>query len=217
MTDNFTPERDVSADSDVALLELTAFELLTLLAQGQTEAGRRTTELLRLPDVPRDSPLHGAGLSSLVVRRLARTEDGALVPVGKLAALANVLFTADTWVEAVGIAGSVNSAALLVRSPQGSVVIEPRPSGIWQVLPLEPSEPVQVAASRYVEAAFRNLDGRPFGGSVKVTDANGARTAAVRVAADDSWQLVHGPVGEKLDPAPVRPDPTFRILAQAVA
>jgi hypothetical protein len=217
MTDNFTPERDVSADPDVALLELTAFELLTLLAQGQTEAGRRTTEMLRLPDVPQDSPLHGAGLSSLVVRRLARTENGALVPVGKLAALANILFTADTWVEAVGVTDSVNNAALLVHSPHGSVVIEPRPNGIWHVLPLEPSEPVQVAASRYVQAAFRTLEGRPFGGSVKVTDANGARTAAVRVTADNSWQLVHGPAGEKLEPTPVNPDPTFRILAQAVA
>ena len=217
MTENFTPDRDVSADPDVALLELTAFELITLLAQGQTEAGKRTTELLRLPDVPQDSPLHGAGLSSLVVRRLARTENGALVPVGKLASLSNVLFTADTWVEAVGVTDSVNNAALLVRSAHGSVVIEPRPNGIWHVLPLEPSEPVQVAATRYVQAAFRTLEGRPFGGSVKVTDAKGARTAAVRVTADDSWQLVHGPAGAELAPRAVEPDPTFRLLAQAVA
>ncbi|MFI8528126.1 hypothetical protein ACIGB8_26950 [Promicromonospora sukumoe] len=217
MTDNFTPDRDVSADPDVALLELTAFELITLLSQGTTEAGRRTTEMLRLPDVPQDSPLLGAGLSSLVVRRLARTEDGALVPVGKLAALSNVLFTADTWVEAAGITDRENNAALLIGSLHGSVVVEPRPNGIWQVLPLESSEPVRVAASRYVQAAFRTLEGRPFGGSVKVTDAKGARTAAVRVAADDTWQLVHGPVDQKLEPAPVRPDPTFRILAEAVA
>src|SRR5690606_15726217 len=99
----------------------------------------------------------------------------------------------------------------------GAVVLEPRPFGIWHVRPLQMGDPLADAASRFVRAAFAQLPGRPFGGSIKVVDASGARTAAVRVEGDGTWEMTSGPAGEEPAPSPITPDPTFAVLARAVA
>ncbi|MBN0038673.1 hypothetical protein JN535_00625 [Cellulosimicrobium cellulans] len=212
-----TTQTEAANRPDDGLIELTGPELLVLLSLNEGSAATRTRENLRLPDVPADSPLLAAGLSSLVVRRLARVEGEVLAPVGNVVPLTRVLTTATEWVEAAAIADERTNAALLVGAQGGAVVLEPRPFGIWHVRPLQMGDPLPDAASRFVRAAFAQLPGRPFGGSIKVVDASGARTAAVRVESDGTWEMTSGAAGEEPAPSPIAPDPTFGVLATAVA
>ncbi|WP_125775712.1 hypothetical protein [Antribacter gilvus] len=205
------------AATDSARIELTGFELLALLSLNPGEASSSTRTALRLPDVPDDSPLANAGFSSLIIRGLAVAADGVVAPAGNVIPMTRILTTAESWVEAVGVVGETTNAALLVAAPSGSVVLEPRPYGIWYVWPLSPEDTLVDAAVRYVRASFDNLTGRPFAASIKVTDAAGTRSSAVRVAEDESWELASGPEGAELTPAPVAADPSFQVLAEALA
>ncbi len=154
-----TTQTEAANRPDDGLIELTGPELLVLLSLNEGPAATRTRENLRLPDVPADSALLAAGLSSLVVRRLARVEGEVLAPVGNVVPLTRVLTTATEWVEAAAIADERTNAALLVGAQGGAVVLEPRPFGIWHVRPLQMGDPLPDAASRFVRAAFAQLPG----------------------------------------------------------
>ncbi len=211
-----TTQTEADGRQEDGLIELTGPELLVLLSLNEGPAATRTRENLRLPEVPADSPLLAAGLSSLVVRRLAQVEGDVLAPVGNVRPLTQILTSATEWVEAAAIADQRTNAALLVGAQGGAVVLEPRPFGIWHVRPLRLGDPLPEAAARFVRAAFTQLPGRPFGGSIKVVDASGARTAAVRVDPGERWEMTSGPAGEEPAPSPVEADPTFEVLVSAV-
>ncbi|MGI5190664.1 hypothetical protein ACQEVI_21175 [Promicromonospora sp. CA-289599] len=199
-------------------IELTGFELLSLLSLGEGASAQRTRESLRLPEVPDGSPLVGAGLSSLLVRKLASVDDaGVLTPQGKVLALTAVLNRATEWIEAAGVSGETNHVALLVKSPEGAALIEPKPYGIWQALPLPAGERLIDAASRYVRATYKDIKTLPFAGSIKVIAESGDRAAAVRIGEDKSWAFSSGPVDRLSPPSPVEADPSFRVLAEALA
>ena len=199
-------------------IELTGFELLSLLSLGESSGAQKTRESLRLPEIPEGSPLLGAGLSSLLVRKLATVDDaGVLTPQGKVLALTAVLNRATEWIEAAGVSDDTNHVALLVKSPDGAALIEPKPYGIWQALPLPVGEPLIDAASRYVRATYQDIKALPFAGSIKVIAEAGDRAAAVRIGDDKAWQFSSGPVDHLSTPAPVEADPTFRVLVEALA
>lgn len=199
-------------------IELTGFELLSLLSLGDDASAGTTRASLRLPEVPEDSPLIGAGLSSLLVRKLATVNDaGVLTPQGKVLALTAVLNRATEWIEAAGVSGDTNHVALLVKSPDGAALIEPKPYGIWQALPLPADEPLIEVASRYVRATYQDVKTLPFAGSIKVIAQAGDRAAAVRIGEDKAWEISSGPVERLPKPVPVEADPTFRVLSKALA
>ncbi|MFD6448051.1 hypothetical protein ACFWEJ_23310 [Promicromonospora sp. NPDC060204] len=203
-------------------IELTGFELLSLLSLGDDASAAKTRESLRLPEVPEGSPLLGAGLSSLIVRKMAVVDDaGTLTPQGPVLALAAVLNRATEWIEAAGISGETNHVALLVRSPDGAALIEPKEYGIWQALPVPAGDRLIDVASRYVRATFQDATTLPFAGSIKVIAQPGAptgdRAAAVRIGEDKAWEISSGPVERLPKPVPVAADPTFGLLAKALA
>lgn len=198
------------------LVRLTGHELMTLFHVATPPEAQLTREALLLPALADGDPVLRAGFSSLVLRGLARDERGRLMPVGNLAALCAVLFTATQWTEAVGTVGDQRHAALIVRSPHGSAILESRPTGIWQALPVDPEVATTRAAAGYVAASFGALTGRPFGGVVTVADAHGARTAGVRVDGDGTWTLVHGPVDDLRGPERVAADAAFGLLEEAL-
>jgi len=199
-------------------IELTGFELISLLSLGDDASSRKTRESLRLPEVPEGSPLLGAGLSSLIVRKMATVDDaGVLTPQGKVLALTAVLNRATEWIEAAGVSGETNHVGLLVKSPDGAALIEPKPYGIWQALPVPAGEPLIDVATRYVRATYQDIKSLPFAGSVKVIGLEGDRAAAVRIAEDKSWEISSGPAEQLPRPVPVEADPSFALLAKAVA
>ncbi|MFC4629745.1 hypothetical protein ACFO6V_15975 [Promicromonospora alba] len=211
-----TTSRDPRADQTI---ELTGFELLSLLSLGDDASARKTRESLRLPEVPEGSPLLGAGLSSLIVRKMATVDDaGVLTPQGPVLALAAVLNRATEWIEAAGVSGETNHVALLVKSPDGAAMIEPKPYGIWQALPVPADDRLIDVASRYVRATYQDITTLPFAGSIKViAQAGGDRAAAVRIGEDKAWEISSGPVERLPKPVPVEADPTFTVLAKALA
>jgi hypothetical protein len=211
-----TTSRDRRADQTI---ELTGFELLSLLSLGDDASAKKTRESLRLPEVPEGSPLFGAGLSSLIVRKMATVDDaGMLTPQGPVLALAAVLNRATEWIEAAGVSGETNHVALLVKSPDGAAMIEPKPYGIWQALPVPADDRLIDVASRYVRATYQDITTLPFAGSIKViAQTGGDRAAAVRIGEDKAWEISSGPVERLPKPVPVEADPTFAVLAKALA
>lgn len=213
----------VPVDKQNLLIELTGFELLSLLSISGEEGARRTREELQLPEVPADSPLLTAGVSSLLVRRLAEMREGALRPVGNLDALVTVLTKATQWLSAAGIAGRKNDeqrmvgTAILVASEHGGVLLEPRPYSVWHAWPLPMPLDLPAAGANYVKAQFENLTRRPFAGTLKLTEASGARIAAVHVDVDGKWELAKGPADTVPQPVATGADPSFRVLAGAIA
>lgn len=207
----------VPADRRDLLIELTGFELLSLLAISSEEGARRTREQLRLPEVASDSPLLTAGVSSLLVRRLCVMEDGALRPTGALDALVTVLTRATQWLEAAGIADTTTGSALMVGSEHGGAVLEPRPYSIWHAWPLPPSPDLPASGARFVRAQFENTTTRPFAGSLKLTTASDARVAAAHVDTEGRWELATGPADTVPDAVAVEADPSFGLLAKALA
>ncbi|MFI2485776.1 hypothetical protein ACH47X_02645 [Promicromonospora kroppenstedtii] len=199
-------------------IELTGFELLSLLSIGEGDSARITRESLRLPEVPEGSALIGAGLSSLLVRKLATVDDaGVLTPQGKVLALTAVLNRATEWIEAAGVSGETNHVGLLVKSPDGAALIEPKPYGVWQALPVPAGDRLIDVASRYVRATYQDIRTLPFAGSIKVIAPAGDRAAAVRIGEDKAWEISSGPAERLPRPVPVEADPTFGVLAKALA
>lgn len=215
MTDPTTP----APRRDDLAIELTGFEILSLLSLTTDAPGvDGTRAALHLPAVPADSPMLTAGVSSLVVRRLAAEQDGRLLPQGNVLALAAVLSRATQWVQASTAGGGTTHAAVLVKGPDGATLLEPRPYGIWLALPLPADRPLADLAADYVRAAFGDVAERPFTGTVRSTDATGAeRAAAVRVDAQDGWEFSSGVPDAMPEPRPVAADASFRLLATGLA
>jgi len=215
MTDPTTP----APRRDDLAIELTGFEILSLLSLTTDAPGvDGTRAALRLPAVPADSPMLTAGVSSLVVRKLAAEQDGRLLPQGNVLALAAVLSRATQWVQASAVAGGTTHAAVLVKGPDGAALLEPRPYGIWLALPLAADRPLADLAADYVRAGFGDVTERPFTGTVRSTDAAGAeRAAAVRVDSEDGWEFSSGAPGAMPEPRSVAPDASFRLLAAGLA
>ncbi|GAA1850179.1 hypothetical protein [Myceligenerans crystallogenes] len=197
--------------------EFTAFEITALLSVIDTESAARTLELLHLPAVEKDSPAVGIGLSTLIARGKITTT-GGLMPVGDAARLAGLGGTATTWIETVTITGDRKSVAVFVSAPEGTVFLEPAPFGLWLVWPVKPGVSAERAAAGYVGAAFEKAAGAPFGGSVEATRLEGpVRTAAVKVDDAGTWRLQAGELDRPEPPRQIAADPTFAVLAEAIA
>lgn len=198
--------------------ELTGFEITAILSATGSEAALRTREMLHLPAVGADSPAVGVGMSTLIARGKVDTRGDVVRPVGEAGALAGICGTAMTWIEAVTMTGDQKSVAVFVSAPDGTVFLEPAPHGLWVVCPVRPGLPVEQAAAAYVRAGFEQAGRGPFGGSIEVTRSSGAvRTAAVKIDAEGVWRLRAGQLDEQQPPEQIDADPTFAVLARAVA
>jgi hypothetical protein len=198
--------------------EFTGFEITAILSATGSEAALRTREMLHLPAVGADSPAVGVGMSTLIARGKVDTRGDAVRPVDEAAALAGICGTATTWIEAVTMTGDKKSVAVFVSAPDGTVFVEPAPHGLWIVCPVRPGLPVEQAAAGYVRAGFEQAGGGPFGGSIEVTRSSGtARAAAIKIDADAVWHLQAGQRDQLPPPERIDADPTFAVLARAVA
>ncbi len=198
--------------------EFTGFEITAILSATGSEAALRTREMLHLPAVGADSPAVGVGMSTLIARGKVDTSGDVVRPVGEAAALAGICGTATTWIEAVAVTGDQKYVAVFVSAPDGTVFLEPAPHGLWVVCPVRPGLPVEQAAAGYVCAGFEKAGRGPFGGSIEVTRSGEAvRTAAVKIDAEGVWRLRAGPLDELHHPERIDADPTFSVLARAVA
>lgn len=203
-------------------IELTGFEILTLLSLGTDDSGADgTRKALHLPEIPKDSPLLSAGVSSLVVRKLAVPNDAEqqLTPQGKVLALTAIINQATEWVEASGGAGDSAHAAVLLKSPAGAALLEPKPYGIWLALPLPGDRPLSELASDYVKAAFDDVPERPFAGAVRVLESTGTttRAAAIRIDEKNTWEFTSGTPDAMPEPVVIDADPTFQVVAKGLA
>ena len=207
-----------SPDLRNIVTEFTGFEITAILSATGSGAALRTRELLHLPAVGADSPAVGVGMSTLIARGKVDTRGDVVRPVGEAAVLAGICGTATTWIEAVAVTGDQKSVAVFVSAPDGTVFLEPAPHGLWVVFPVRPGLPVEQAAAGYVRAGFEKAGRGPFGGSIEVTRSGGAvRTAAVKIDAEGVWRLRSGPLDELQPPKRIDADPTFAVLARAVA
>lgn len=198
--------------------EFTGFEITAILSATGSEAALRTREMLHLPAVGADSPAVGVGMSTLIARGKVDTGGDRVRPVNEAAALAGICGTATTWIEAAAMAGDKKSVAVFVSAPDGTVFLEPAPYGLWTVWPVRSGVPVEQAAAGYVRGAFEKADRGPFGGSIEVTLSGGTvRTAAVKIDAEGAWRLQVGQLDKPQPPERIDADPTFAVLARAVA
>lgn len=198
--------------------EFTGFEIIAILSATGSEAALRTREMLHLPAVGADSPAVRIGMSTLIARGQVDTSGDGVRPVNEAAALAGICGTATTWIEAVTMTGDKKAVAVFVSAPDGTVFLEPASHGLWAVWPVRSDVPVEQAAAGYVRGGFEKAGRGPFGGSIEVTGSSGAvRTAAVKIDAEGMWRLRAGQLDKPQPPERIDADPTFAVLARAVA
>ncbi|WP_344098903.1 hypothetical protein [Myceligenerans crystallogenes] len=214
-----TVEAPGGGRTDGARIDLAAVELLALVSMRRNTATDRARALLGLPEDGIDSPVTTAGVGSLLARRLATVAEGRLAPLGPVNEIASILMNAVEWIEAIGTTDDASNVAAVIRSPEGTVLLEPRPYDVWNAWPLSQGDPLPVIGARFVASAFGNLPrSRPFSGSVRVVAADATtRSAVVTVSDDEAWTLASGPGGDISEPAPITPDPTFQVLATTLA
>ncbi|UTT58926.1 hypothetical protein [Cellulosimicrobium cellulans] len=176
-------------------IPFTSFELLALLTFNKGAAATQSAKSLRLADGLSSPEARRAGLSSLIVRDLARAENGQVAPVGNAGGVSGVLTGADRWVEVGIVRRDRTDAAVLVGITGNGLLISPRGLDVWDVLPVKPGTELTDAGVDLARRGVQDAGDQPVSATVKVTTLDGSRAAAVHRDDAGVWRVATEPTG----------------------
>src|SRR5665213_706224 len=117
---------------------LTAHELLYILATVSHEKSTRAAEQLDLPVYDDPQPVLTAGLTSLYARGMVEVSD-EVVKLSEVAALAGYVLTdSDVWLELAFVDDDGIDAGWLVQREQAAILLTPRRLGTFELRVLDP-------------------------------------------------------------------------------
>ncbi|GAB3537263.1 hypothetical protein GCM10027403_20970 [Arthrobacter tecti] len=175
-------------------LQLTEHEILALLAFNDGESTAVTREIFRLTPQANNEQLVKAGMTTLLVRKLAELNSGDLVVQGPAEFLTAVMATAGEWLEIALVTPSDNHVMFAVSSAGGAFVANVNGDGTHGLTPLKNEQPILHfgidAATHYLQNAEQS---RPVAVQIKHhgLDAQ-ARTANLMVDESGVWHLAVG-------------------------
>lgn len=174
-------------------IQFTAHELLALLSVNRGAAEQGTRSMLKLADLPDDADLVRAGFSTLAVRELLETKDGKTSLRGPAKVLAQILTTANLWVDVTVAEKTSTSVTFLIESPGGRVALFVRPAGIVMGVPLAPTVDCTAMALDMVGKSFTSHE-RDSLVSVRRRVKDGSVAAAnIRRTAERGWEVTTSP------------------------
>jgi len=174
-------------------MPFTSFELVALLTFNPGAAATQSAKSLRLADGLPSAEARRAGLSSLLVRELARTQDGQVAPVGNAGGVSGVLTGADRWVEVGIVRRDRTDAAVLVGITGNGLLISPRGLDVWDVLPVKPGTDLVSAGVDLARRGVLDAGDEPVSATVKVTTLDGVVAAAVHRDDAGEWRIATEP------------------------
>ena len=179
-------------------VRITSHEILALLSFNPGPGADLSRSVLGLADLPHDSDLVRAGLTTLHIREMAEAEGDSINLLGGALALSALVSTATQWFVVTRFGASSSLPVCVVNSPHGKAVIFGRPLSQYVCVPLRSDIDLLVFLEEIVNGAVgeaHDMDGglvvvRHHGLGQDVVIAN------VKVNADGTRQLAAPPVQE---------------------
>ncbi|MET4004468.1 MULTISPECIES: hypothetical protein [Arthrobacter] len=177
-------------------LRITSHEVLALLSFNPGEGASLSRRVLDLADLPQDSDLVRAGLTTLDVREMAASEQNGINLVGGALVLSVILSTAEQWFEITQYGASSDLPIYVVDSPHGLAALFSRPLSQYLCVPLRTGlNPLAFVAQTITSAA---ADAKGKGGGLiavrRHRQGQEALVAKVKVNADGTAELAGPPL-----------------------
>ncbi len=177
-------------------LRITSHEVLALLSFNPDPGAELSRKVLALADLPQDSDLVRAGLSTLHVREMAQATGESINLQGGALVLSVILCTARQWFEMTRYGASSSLPVYVVDSPHGKAVIFSQPLSQYLCVPLRGDVDVLAFIAQTVNNAVDEAQAMD-GGLITVRNHRTGQSPAlanVKVNADGTRQLAAPPV-----------------------
>ena len=177
-------------------LRITSHEVLALLSFNPGPGAELSRRVLVLADLPQDSDLVRAGLTTLHVRDMAEADGGSINLLGGALVLSAIVSAATQWFELTRFGASSSLPIYVVDSPHGKAAIFARPLSQYLCVPLRADLDVLSFIEQNVNSAGADAQ-RMDGGLITVRHhrlGQDATVANVKVNADGTRQLAAPPV-----------------------
>lgn len=193
-------------------LRVTSHELLALLSFNPGPNADFSRGVLVLADLPEDSDLVRAGLTTLNVRDLLDLAGESMNLMGGTRVLSVILSTATEWYEVTRFGAKSAMPAYIVNSPHGKAAIFMRPMSEYLCLPLHEDAELLDLVEQTVNGAVDEAQGMQGGlvtarhhrigqeivvANVKVNADGTRQLAALPLTADGQLTVSAIPAGEQ--------------------
>lgn len=179
-------------------VQFTAHELLALLSVNRGAGEQGTRSMLKLADLPGDADLVRAGFSTLVVRELLETEGEKTSLRGPAKVLAQILTTANLWVDVTVADRTSTSVTFLIGSPGGRVALFIRPAGIVMGVPLAPTVDCTAMALDMVGKNFAAHERDSLVSVRRRVQDGPVAAASIRRTSERGWEFTSGPADQQV-------------------
>jgi hypothetical protein len=207
-------------------LQLTEHETLALLAFNDGESTTLTREIFRLTPHADNEQLIKAGMTTLLVRGLARMKGNDLVVEGPAEFIAAVMATAGEWLEIALLAPDKNHVMFAVASAGGVFVANVNGNGTHGFTALKNDRPILKfgvdAAAHHLRSPGQGVGGnapaglRPVAAQIKHHGLGvQPRTANLMVDESGAWHLATGE-GDQLTKREVSDSDALKLFEQAL-
>lgn len=177
-------------------VRITSHEVLALLSFSPGSGAQLSRSALALADLPQDSELVRAGLTTLHIRDMAEAAGDGINLLGESLVLSVLLSTATQWFVVTRFGARSSLPVHVLESPHGLAVIFARPLSQYLCVPLRSDIDVLKFVEETVNGAAaeaQNMDG----GLITVRQhclGQEAVSANVKVNADGTRELAAPPV-----------------------
>lgn len=183
-------------------LRITSHEVLALLSFNPGEGASLSRRVLDLAELPQDSDLVRAGLTTLDVRDMATMDGDGINLVGGALVLSVILSTAEQWFDVTQYGANSSLPVFIVESPHGLAALFSRPLSQYLCVPLRTGlEPLAFLAQTINSAA---TDARGMGGGLVSVrhhrQGQDMTVAKVKVNADGTTELAAPPLQDDGQP-----------------
>lgn len=177
-------------------LRITSHEILALLSFNPGPGAELSRSVLALADLPQDSDLVRAGLTTLHIRDMAEADGDSINLLDGALVLSVIVSTATQWLEVTRFGASSSLPVHVVDSPHGKAAIFARPLSQYLCVPLRPDIDVLDFMAQTVNSAVADAEGMAGGLVVVRQHRQGADITAVnvKVNADGTRELAAPPV-----------------------
>ncbi len=181
-----------TADTGDRVATFTAHEVLALLELRPGPEAELSRCVLGLPDAGIDE-LTDAGASTLVARGMYRLGGPDQGPAGAATVVGYAVTGAERWASIAFGSGNTRRVALIVDSPAVSLLMTPRPAGLFDVVPLRDGV---TSRDVLVPTVWAFVDGsEPAPVEVTVSDGHGSRYVTL-TPDGERWRAVSDHVAD---------------------
>ncbi|WP_166353794.1 hypothetical protein [Phytoactinopolyspora limicola] len=176
------------ASAEIDPVTLTSAELLALLELRPGPEAELSRQRLQLPNTGIDD-LSDAGVASLVARDMFEVGGEQSGPVGAASVAGYAITAATRWTSVAFVEEDTALVTLVVESPEVTLLVTPRPPGLFDLVPLRQG----VRAVDMFAPSVARFAERDEARHVEIVVTTDATERVVRLTADPGSWRVTGP------------------------